>query len=229
MAVVVPIVIENCVVERDGRSVLAIERLVLTEDRIGVVGLNGSGKSTFLRLIDGLILPTRGRVAVHGLSTATDGAAVRQKVGFVFQNPDNQVVFPIVEDDLAFGLKNTGLPKAAIPARVAEHLDRLGIGALAKRRIHELSGGEKQLVALAGVLAVGPRTILFDEPTTLLDLKNRDRFARVLAQLPLQAIVASHDLHLLAGFERVLVIHDGRIGFDGPAAEALAAYREMAR
>lgn len=223
------IALENVAVVRDGRRVLDIAGLMLTERRIGVVGINGSGKSTLLKLIDGLVLPSEGHVTVDGLSTATDGAAIRRRVGFVFQNPDNQVVFPIVADDLAFGLKNSGLAKAEIPARAQAALDRLGIGHLAKRRIHELSGGEKQLVALAGVIAVEPATILFDEPTTLLDLRNRDRFVAVLAGLPQQTIIASHDLDLIATCERVIVIHEARVAIDAPAAAAIAAYRELAR
>ena len=223
------IALENVVVARDGRRVLDIAGLTLAERRIGIVGLNGSGKSTLLKLIDGLVLPSEGHVTVDGLSTATDGAAIRRRVGFVFQNPDNQVVFPIVADDLAFGLKNSGLAKAEIPARAQAALDWLGIGHLAKRRIHELSGGEKQLVALAGVIAVEPATILFDEPTTLLDLRNRDRFVAVLAGLPQQTIIASHDLDLIATCERVIVIHEACVAVDAPASEAIAAYRELAR
>jgi biotin transport system ATP-binding protein len=136
---------------------------------------------------------------------------------------------PLVGEDLAFGLKNHGFSKSEIAERIDEALGRLAIRALAQRRIHELSGGEKQLVALAGLLALAPKTVLFDEPTAHLDLKNRNRLRDVLHAMPEQAIVVSHDLELLADFPRIVVIEAGRIAHDGPAAETLARYREANR
>ena len=203
--------------------------LTLGEPRVGIVGLNGSGKSTLLKSIIGLVAPTSGAIGVDGRDSVKEARAIRADTGFLFQNPDNQIVFPIVAEDLAFGLKNHGFSKAETAERVAGALERLGIAGLARRRIHELSGGEKQLVALAGVLAMGPKTVLFDEPTSQLDLKNRNRLRDLLAALPEQAIVVAHDLELLADFDRVVVIEAGRIVHDGAAAEALAFYRERCR
>src|SRR5690606_18082176 len=156
---------------------------------IGVVGANGSGKSTLVRLLNGLALPASGSVRVDGLDTASRTREVRRKVGFVFQNPDNQIIYPVVAEDLAFGLRNLGVPRAEIEARVQAGLDRLGIGHLADRPSHGLSGGEKQMVALAAVLVMEPSVIVFDEPTTLLDLRNRNRLRDIISALPQSAIV----------------------------------------
>lgn len=210
---------------RDGRPALADVTLTLTEPRIGIVGLNGSGKSTLLKAIIGLVAPTTGRVLVDGHDSVRAADAVRRDTGFLFQTPDNQIVLPLVAEDVAFGLKRLRLGRAETAARVTAVLERLGIPHLANRRIHELSGGERQLVALAGILALRPATILFDEPTSQLDLRNRNRFRDLLAGLPEQAIVISHDLELVADFPRVLVVEDGRIVRDGPADAALDYYR----
>ncbi|ANK84609.1 biotin/cobalt ABC transporter ATP-binding protein [Rhizobium sp. N6212] len=208
---------------------MALEPLTLaiTGKRIGVIGLNGSGKTTFARLINGLTKPTTGRVIVNGRDTADEKTAVTD-VGFIFQSPQNQIILPIVKDDIAFGLKRRGLSKAEIEARVEGVLARFGAEALADRRAHELSGGELQVAALCSVLATGPGILILDEPTNQLDLKNRALVERIIAGLPESAIVITHDLELIAGFERVLVFHEGRLAADEPAAEAIARYREIA-
>ena len=209
------------------RPVLHDLSLTLTERRIGVVGSNGSGKSTFARLLNGLLLPTRGQVRVGGLDTRTHAREVRRKVGFVFQNPDSQIVFPVVEEDLAFGLKNLKLPPAEIERRLAEILARYDLQGFRQHSSHLLSGGQKQLLALSGVLVMQPECIVFDEPTTLLDLRNRIRVAGAIRELPQTAIVVTHDLELLADFQRVLVFDEGRVVTDAPPAEAIAFYREL--
>jgi biotin transport system ATP-binding protein len=131
---------------------------------------------------------------------------------------------PIVDEDLAFGLKNLGLPARELPARVAAMLERLGIGHLAERASHSLSGGEKQLVALAAVLVMRPALVVLDEPTTLLDLRNRNRLRRIIASLDEPVVMVTHDLDLLPDFERVLVIDEGRVAADGSPAEAARWY-----
>ncbi len=211
------------------RPVLQDLTLSLVERRIAVVGGNGSGKSTFARLLNGLLVPERGRVLVEGLDTRTDARAVRRKVGFVFQNPDNQIVLPTVEEDLAFGLKNQRLAPADIASRVNAILLRYGLEAFRHHPAHLLSGGQKQLLALSSVLVMEPRYIVFDEPTTLLDLRNKRRFVQAIHALPQTAIVVSHDLELLRDFARVLVVHEGRVVVDDVPAVALDAYvRSMA-
>ncbi len=216
---------KNVLVRRSGLTALSGITLTLSERRIGVIGPNGAGKSTLARLVNGLVLPTEGQVLVDGIDTRGDLAAIRRNVGFVFQNPDNQIVFPEVAEDIAFGLKRREPDSAARDRRVAQSLESLGIGALASRLVHTLSGGERQLVALAGVLATRPGYLVMDEPTTQLDLRYRNRFASILQALEPPALVASHDLELMRLMDRVIVIAGGRVAMDGNPDEALAWYR----
>ena len=209
------------------RVVLADVDLRLTERRIGIVGANGSGKSTFARLLNGLVVPTTGTVLVDGLDTRTQVREVRRRVGFVFQDPDAQIVHPTVAEDAAYGLENQGVPAAERAERVAEVLERYGLAGHADHPAHLLSGGQKQLLAIAGVLVMRPARIVFDEPTTLLDLVNTRRVAQVIEELAQQVVVVTHDLDLLDGFDRVLVVDEGRVFEDGPPSLAVTAYRSL--
>lgn len=202
--------------------------LTLCERRIGIIGANGSGKSSFARLLNGLVLPTTGDVTVDGLDTKARGKDVRRRVGFVFQNPDNQIVYPTVGEDLAFGLGRRGLDKAAITERVQATLGRFGLTGFEDRLAHELSGGERQMVALAGVMVTEPAWLVMDEPTTLLDLRNTRRVMDAVAALEQPVVFVTHDLDLLAGFDRVLVFEAGRLAADAAPREAIAAYRAIA-
>lgn len=206
------------------REVLRGVDLTLSERRIAVVGGNGSGKSTFARLLNGLHVPTQGQVLVDGLDTRTHGREVRRRVGFVFQNPDNQIVLPTVEEDLAFGLRNIGVGKGEILAKVDAVLARYGLEGHRRHPAHLLSGGQKQLLAISGVLVMDPRYVVFDEPTTLLDLRNKRRVAEAIRGLDQTAIVVSHDLDLLVDFERVIVFDEGRVVADDVPSRALARY-----
>ena len=216
---------KNIFVEREGRPILGDLSLSLSERRIGIMGPNGSGKSTFIRLINGLLLPKIGQICVDGLDTRLEVEKIRRKVGFVFQNPDNQIVFPIVSEDIEFGLKRRIPDSNMRHQRMLEALDQLGVLHLQDRSIHTLSGGERQLVALAGVLATKPEILVFDEPTTQLDLRLRNRFEQHLSALPQPALIVSHDLELMRTMDRVLVIVEGRLAFDGVPADATAWYR----
>jgi biotin transport system ATP-binding protein len=209
------------------RAVLTGLDLHLTEARIGVVGANGSGKSTFARLLNGLVVPTDGQVLVDGLDTRESVREVRRRVGFVFQDPDAQIVHPTVAEDAAYGLENQGVPAGERAERVAEVLARYGLAGHADHPAHLLSGGQKQLLAIAGVLVMRPARVVFDEPTTLLDLVNARRVARVIAALEQQVVVVTHQLDLLDGFDRVLVIDGGRLVEDAAPGPALAAYRAL--
>jgi biotin transport system ATP-binding protein len=209
------------------RVVLAGLDLRLTERRVGIVGANGSGKSTLARLLNGLVVPTTGHVRVDGLDTRTAVRHVRRRVGFVFQDPDAQIVLPTVAEDVAYGLENQGVPAPERAERVAEVLERYGLAGHADHPAHLLSGGQKQLLAIAGVLVMRPARIVFDEPTTLLDLVNSRRVARVIEELEQQAVVVTHDLDLLEGFDRVLVIDGGRVVEDGAPDSSIAAYRSL--
>jgi biotin transport system ATP-binding protein len=208
-------------------QVLRDVSLTITERRVAVVGANGSGKSTFARLLNGLVVPDEGSVLVDGLDTRTEGKAVRRKVGFVFQDPDTQIVYPTVEEDIAFGLKNLKLDKAEIARRVTGVLDRYGLTEHRTRPAHLLSGGQKQLLAICSVLVMHPAYVVFDEPTTLLDLRNKRKIVEIIAGLTQTAIFISHDLDLLGGFDRVLVFDGGRVVADDHPVPAIARYIEL--
>ncbi len=209
------------------RRVLVDVTMTLSESRIGVVGANGSGKSTFARLLNGLVLPTEGTVTVDGLSTARDGAAVRRRVGFCFTDPDAQIVMPTVAEDVAFSLRRHGLSREEVQARVTDLLVELGLADHADHPAHQLSGGQKQLLALASVLILDPDILVLDEPTTLLDLRNSRRFGERLAGLRQQVVLVTHQLDQLTDFDRVIVFEEGRVIADGEPDVALAAYREV--
>lgn len=206
------------------RRVLRDITLRLAEHRIGIVGANGSGKSTLARMINGLVAPTTGTVSVDGLDVARRGREVRRRVGFVFTNPDNQIVMPTVREDIAFTLRGRGLGAADIATRTDTALERFGLSGHAEHPSHRLSGGQKQLLALAAVLVAEPAVVVADEPTTLLDARNGRRIGALLAGLPQQVIVVTHQLDLLAGFDRVIVIDEGRVAADAAPEVALAAY-----
>ncbi|MFF2270989.1 energy-coupling factor ABC transporter ATP-binding protein [Agromyces sp. NPDC058136] len=201
--------------------------LTLAEHRVGVVGANGSGKSTLARMINGLVTPKSGTVAVDGLDVARRGREVRRRVGFVFTNADNQIVMPTVREDVAFTLRRHKLPPEDAAARVEATLERFGLTALADRPAHRLSGGQKQLLALASVLVAAPSIVVADEPTTLLDARNARLVAEHFGGLEQQLVVVSHQLELLDGFDRVIVMEGGRVVADDEPAPALAAYRAL--
>ena len=209
------------------RTVLRDVSVDLADRRVGVIGANGSGKSTFVRLLNGLVLPTEGAVTVNGLDTRRDGRGVRRQVGFCFTNPDAQIVMPTVREDIAFGLRRRAIPKDDKAARVDRVMQRFELADHADHPAHLLSGGQKQLLALASVLITEPSVLVLDEPTTLLDLRNADRVARFVEALDQQVILVTHHLDLLAGFDRVLVFDEARLVHDGTPDEAVAHYRKL--
>lgn len=210
------------------KSLLADIALELTEQRIGVIGANGSGKSTLLRMVNGLVQPTSGAVLVDGADTVGAVRAVRRQVGFVFTDPLSQLVMPTGREDVELSLRRS-VRNGQERRRFAEAtLDRFGLLPLADQSIYELSGGERQLMALAAVLAVNPSVLVLDEPSTLLDLRNRELLRRTLSGLDQQIIMSTHDLDLALDMDRVLVIEAGRVVFDGGPAAAVDAYRALA-
>ncbi|WP_314038651.1 ABC transporter ATP-binding protein [Dietzia sp. CH92] len=210
------------------RPVLADVDLTLTERRIGIVGVNGGGKSTLARMINGLVVPTSGTVTVDGLDTRRKGAQVRRRVGFCFTDPDTQIVMPTVAEDVDFSLRRSGMGKEERRRRVAQVLETFGLAGHAGHPCHLLSGGQKQLLALAAVLVIEPSVIVADEPTTLLDLRNRQLVAETFAALEQQLVVVTHDLDLVADFDRILVVDGGRVVIDDSPGPALAGYRRIA-
>lgn len=209
------------------RVVLENISLTMTEHRIGVLGANGSGKSTLARMINGLVLPDRGSVRVDGLDTRRAARKVRRRVGFVFTDPDRQILMPTVAEDIELSLSRHDLSRAEKKERVRQVLERFGLAGHADHPAHLLSGGQKQLLALASVLVTEPRIVVADEPTTLLDLRNARMLRAAFATLDTQLIVVTHDLELIDDFDRVLVLEDGVVRADDVPAVALSTYREL--
>lgn len=213
----------------DSREVLAPTSLELTEKRIAIIGANGSGKSTLARLFNGLVTPSSGRVLVAGLDVARHGAKVRRRVGFCFTDPSAQLVMPTCVEDIELSLRRS-MPRASDRrAHAMAVLAEEGLAGHAHDSVYGLSGGQRQLLALAGVLATNPDVVVADEPTTLLDLVNTERVAKRLFSLSQQVVLVTHDLELASRCDRVLVVDHAAVVFDGPALDAVAYYRELVR
>jgi energy-coupling factor transport system ATP-binding protein len=183
---------------------------------VGVVGPNGGGKSTLARLLNGLLRPNSGRVRVAGLDPATEPYLVRKKVGVLFQNPDNGLVAPFVEDDVAFGLENLGVERQEMRERVAAAIREVGLSGYERREPHTLSGGEQQRVALAGLLATDTEVLVLDEPTSMLDLTGRREVLERLRELQSSRTIlhVTHHLEELLDADRILVLNAGRLVAD---------------
>jgi energy-coupling factor transport system ATP-binding protein len=212
----------------EGPAALTGVSLHLREgELVAVVGANGSGKSTLARLCDGLLLPTEGRVLVDGTDTADiDGViGVRALVGMVFQDPDDQIVGTVVEEDCAFGPENLGLPSAEIRVRVDSALAAVGLTGLERREPHLLSEGQKQRLAIAGALAMRPRYLVFDEPSAMLDPVGRRAVAAIMGRLARDdghgVLVVTHDAADVARADRVVGLAGGHVVFDGAPADLL--------
>jgi cobalt/nickel transport system ATP-binding protein len=203
------------------RALRGLDCRIAPGESVAVVGANGAGKSTLLLHLNGLLRPSAGGVRIGELVVAPSTVAqVHRAVGYVFQDPDDQLFMPTVEDDVAFGPLNLGLAPDVVRARVHEALQRVGAAHLAARAPWRLSGGEKRAVAIAGVLAMAPRVLVLDEPSAGLDPAARRRLIALLLSFTQTRIVATHDLDLvLEVCRRVLVLHEGRIEADGHPAE----------
>ena len=185
-----------------------------------IIGQNGSGKSTLAKNLNGLLLPSRGAVYVSGMDTRDDEKIwdIRQTAGMVFQNPDNQLVSAIVEDDVAFGLENIGIDPVEIRARVDEALDAVKMGKYKRKAPHLLSGGQKQRIAIAGVVAIRPRCIIFDEPTAMLDPRGRKDIMEIIEKLHregITVILITHFMDEAVKADRVVIMNKGEILLDG--------------
>lgn len=211
-----------------GRVILTSVTADLTQHRIGILGRNGSGKSTLLRLMAGLISPTSGSVSVGGLDPALDRKAMLAEIGILFQNPDHQILFPTVIEELSFGLRQINHPDPAARARAILAQD--GRLHWQTAPTHSLSQGQRHYLCLLSILAMEPATILLDEPLAGLDLPTRMRLARRFASLPQRLITVTHDPETVEGCDRVLWLEAGTIRADGPAAAVIGEFRnEMAR
>ncbi|GAA2489829.1 ABC transporter ATP-binding protein [Terrabacter carboxydivorans] len=213
--------------DRRTRTILGPVDLVLDDRRVSVVGANGSGKSTLLRLLNGLVSPTSGTVSVDGLDTVRDGARVRRRVAFAFTDPISQLVMPTGREDVELSLRRLHRSRGDRRAAAETVLDRFGLAHLADQSVYDLSGGERQLMALAVVLATDPVLLVLDEPTTLLDRRNTLRLRALLDGLAQTVVLATHDLDLAATADRTLVVDEGRIVFDGDPRAAVEHYRRL--
>ncbi|MDY4959817.1 MAG: energy-coupling factor transporter ATPase [Lentihominibacter sp.] len=189
-----------------------------------IIGQNGSGKSTLARNLNGLLVPTSGRILVDGMDTADDSRIwdIRSRVAMVFQNPDNQIVSSIVEDDVAFGPENLGVDPAEIRRRVDDALKRVDMYHLRNKAPHQLSGGQKQRIAIAGAVAMRPECIVFDEPTAMLDPKGRREVLEIVRELNSQGITTiliTHFMEEAAQADEIIVMDRGQVKLQGATVE----------
>ena len=215
--------------------ITAIEGLSLDVEQgsfTAVIGRNGSGKSTLAKNINGLFVPTEGVIYVDGWDTRDDEHIwdIRQTAGMVFQNPDNQLVSSIVEDDVAFGPENLGIDPAEIQVRVDEALKEVNMDDCRDFSPHQLSGGQKQRIAIAGVIAMRPKCIVFDEPTAMLDPKGRKDVLRIIHELHREGItiiLITHFMEEAASADRIVILDQGKIRLDGTPAEVFCQNEEL--
>lgn len=210
-----------------GVPILEPTSLQLTERHIAIVGANGGGKSTLVRLINGLVLPSSGTVEVEGLDVAKHGPQVRRLVGFLFTDPSAQLIMPTAIEDVMLSLRRTIDKKDERTAAALAALEEFGLGDRADVSVNALSGGQRQLLAMAGVLAITPKILVADEPTTLLDMRWRAHIGALLRSLPVQLIEVTHDLDAAARADRTLVVDEGAVVFDGSPVEAVTYYRDL--
>ncbi len=214
----------------------AIDHLDLTIEKgsfVAILGHNGSGKSTFAKTLNGILLPTEGTVWISGMDTADDDRLldVRKTVGMVFQNPDNQIIANVVEEDVGFGPENIGVPTDEIWRRVDESLKAVGMTAYRMKSPNRLSGGQKQRVAIAGVMAMRPQCIVLDEPTAMLDPNGRKDVIRTVSELNRQehitVLLITHYMEEVIGADRVIVMDDGKMVMDGTPKEIFSRVEEL--
>ena len=200
---------------------------------VAILGHNGSGKSTFAKTLNGILLPTEGTVWISGMDTADDDRLldVRKTVGMVFQNPDNQIIANVVEEDVGFGPENIGVPTEEIWKRVDESLKAVGMTAYRLKSPNRLSGGQKQRVAIAGVMAMRPRCIVLDEPTAMLDPNGRKDVIRTVSELNkaehITVLLITHYMEEVIGADRVIVMDDGKMVMDGTPREIFSRVEEL--
>ena len=215
----------------EGQTVRALRNVTFSVERgefVALAGMNGSGKSTLAKLLNGLFIPSAGDVVIDGINTRDEERTfdVRRKAGMVFQNPDNQMVATIIEDDIAFGPENVGIPREEIIERVDWALEAVGMTEFRTRSASKLSGGQKQRVAIAGVLAMKPDIIIFDESTSMLDPEGRAEImdvAKKLNESGITVITITHNMDEAAQADRIIVLRKGRLVLDGTPKEVFAS------
>jgi len=220
-------------IEEVKRAIDDVDVDIKQGDFVAVLGHNGSGKSTFAKHINGILMPSEGTVLVSGIDTRDEDHIwdVRRTAGMVFQNPDNQIIGNIVEEDVGFGPENIGVPTDEIWRRVDESLDAVGMAAYRLQSPNKLSGGQKQRVAIAGVMAMRPQCIILDEPTAMLDPNGRKEVIRTLRQLNkaenITVLLITHYMEEAVHADRIIVMDDGRIVMDGTPREIFSRVKEL--
>lgn len=213
-----------CVKYHDGNQVINhLSASIEDGETVGIIGANGAGKSTLLMTLVGLLLPSEGRIEVDGTVLQKDTLMqIRERVGMVFQNPDDQLFMSNVYDDIAFGLRNYGMTEDIIKDRIHGVLKKLGVEKLEQMSSNKLSGGEKRIIAIATILVLEPSIILFDEPSSFLDPKTRRRLMQLLKSLSMTKLIATHDLDMaLELCDRVLILKEGAVFAEGKAEDIL--------
>ncbi|UWR26780.1 energy-coupling factor ABC transporter ATP-binding protein [Sulfitobacter sp. S223] len=208
----------------DGRNILKAVALQSDARRIAVLGRNGSGKTTLARVMAGLQRPDSGTVRIAGVDVARDRRGALTAVGILFQNPDHQIIFPTVGEELAFGLGQMGLAKPQIAVRVAETLAQFGKSHWQEAAIHRLSQGQRQLVCLMAILAMGPKVIILDEPYAGLDIPTAMHLTRVLDRTEATLVHITHDPRMIEGYDHALWIERGAVQMRGAADEVARAF-----
>lgn len=213
-----------CVKYHDGNQVLHdFSAFINNKETVGLIGANGAGKSTLLMSLVGLLLPCDGRIEVDGITLQKDTLRqIRERIGVVFQNPDDQLFMSSVYDDIAFGLRNQGLSEETIRSRIQHVMKELGVEKLGTMSPNKLSGGEKRIVAIATILVMEPSIILIDEPTSFLDPRTRRKLIQLLKGLSTTKLIATHDLDMaLELCDRVLILKEGALFAEGKTNEIL--------
>ena len=220
-------------IEEVNRAIDDVSIEIKEGEFVAVLGHNGSGKSTFAKQLDAILLPTDGTVWIQGLDTSKEENLweVRKKTGMVFQNPDNQIIGNIVEEDVGFGPENMGIPTDEIWKRVDESLEAVGMTAYRMKSPNKLSGGQKQRVAIAGVMAMRPQCIVLDEPTAMLDPNGRREVVKTVHELNRQegitVVLITHYMEEVIHADRVIVMDDGRVVMDGTPREIFSRVEEL--
>lgn len=220
-------------VEEVSRAIDGLDLDIKAGDFVAILGHNGSGKSTFAKQINGILLPTEGTVWISGMKTTDESHIwdIRKTAGMVFQNPDNQIIGNIVEEDVGFGPENLGVPTDEIWRRVDESLEAVGMTAYRMKSPNKLSGGQKQRVAIAGVMAMRPQCIILDEPTAMLDPNGRREVIRTVHELNqkegITVLLITHYMEEVIEADRVIVMDDGRLVMDGTPREIFSRVKEL--
>ncbi len=220
-------------VEEVSRAIDGLDLDIQAGDFVAILGHNGSGKSTFAKQVNGILLPTEGTVWISGMKTTDERHIwdIRKTAGMVFQNPDNQIIGNIVEEDVGFGPENLGVPTDEIWRRVDESLEAVGMTAYRMKSPNKLSGGQKQRVAIAGVMAMRPQCIILDEPTAMLDPNGRKEVIRTLHELnrkeQITVLLITHYMEEVIDADRVIVMDDGKVVMDGTPREIFSQVEKL--